>query len=516
MVKDSDHVHPRKRLIVCCDGTWMDSDGDVQIPSNVTRISRCIEQEGVDEKTGRSIPQIVYYQAGVGTEDNFYSKYIGGATGKGLSEHIREAYSFICNNYHNGDEIFLIGFSRGAFTARSISSLIRAVGLLTPAGLVYFYQIFQDWEYQLKDGWKSSYPTQPFPHRPKLNTPEYRRKLLELELTRPDIPIKAVAVWDTVGSLGIPMIALLPQPPSKDFSFVDTKVEPNIEYAFQALALDEHRRSFTPTIWEKDSENAWPVLLKQCWFPGVHSDVGGGYSNVDLANLTLAWMISQLDPLLSFNHGYIVQQNRLSMESHESLGQKVRDWGLGLIHNSMTLFFWLGGKKVRTPMGYESMTPKTHLPSGKRLKCTNETVHSSVRIRMGRRGLGYNDRGTYDSEALQGWTMYGIETTPSTLGLPDGSKAGRMKQVKWVKEDPKTKERLELLEDEIGEFERKIMTAWPEVYEEFDAIRPGTHAASVRRSSTYPNDHPGTVEARGVGAGGLAGGHRHPDRVETI
>jgi uncharacterized protein (DUF2235 family) len=126
-----------------------------------------------------------------------------GATGKGLSEHIRKAYSFICNNYHNGDEIFLFGFSRGAFTARLISSLIRAVGLLTPHGLVYFYQIFQDWKYQLKDDWKSLYPTQPWPHRPDLNTSEYRRKLLELELTRPDIPIKAVAVWDTVGPLGI-------------------------------------------------------------------------------------------------------------------------------------------------------------------------------------------------------------------------------------------------------------------------------------------------------------------------
>ena len=500
----------------------MDSDGDVQVPSNVTRISRCIEQEGVDEKTARSIPQIVYYQAGVGTEDNFYSKYIGGATGKGLSEHIREAYSFICNNYHNGDEIFLIGFSRGAFTARSISSLIRAVGLLTPTGLTYFYQIFQDWEFQLKDGWTSSYPTEPWPHRPKLNTPEYRRKLLELELTRPDIPIKAVAVWDTVGSLGIPMIGVLPQPPNTDFSFVDTKVEPNIEYAFQTLALDEHRRSFAPTIWEKDAENPWPKVLKQCWFPGVHSDIGGGYSNYDLANLTLAWMISQLDPLLKFNEGFIVQQNRLSMEAHQKRGEKVRDWGLGRIHNSMTLFFRIGGKKVRTPMEYEETQPKTHLRTGKRLKCTNETVHSSVRIRMGRKGLGYNDRGTYDSDALQGWTMCGVETTPSSLGLPNGSRAGRMKQVKWVKDDPKGVGKLVMPEDDIGEFERKIMFAWPEIYEEFDAIRPGAHKTSVRRSSTYPNDHPATVDAlRGpeygqVGWNGDDVGYRHLDRMGTV
>jgi uncharacterized protein (DUF2235 family) len=117
----------------------------------------------------------------------------------GLAEHIREAYSFICNNYDPGDEIFLIGFSRGAFTARTIGTLIGAIGLLNRQGLVYFYQIFQDWQNHLKPDWKSPYPNEPWENRPPTNTPEYRRKLLELELTRPDMPIKAIGVWDTVG-----------------------------------------------------------------------------------------------------------------------------------------------------------------------------------------------------------------------------------------------------------------------------------------------------------------------------
>jgi uncharacterized protein (DUF2235 family) len=117
----------------------------------------------------------------------------------GLAENIREAYSFICNNYDTGDEIFLIGFSRGAFTARSIATLIRAIGLLNRQGLIYFYQIFQDWQHQSKPGWKTPYPKEPWENRPPTHTAEYRRKLLELELTRPDIPIKAIGVWDTVG-----------------------------------------------------------------------------------------------------------------------------------------------------------------------------------------------------------------------------------------------------------------------------------------------------------------------------
>jgi Uncharacterized alpha/beta hydrolase domain (DUF2235) len=120
------------------------------------------------------------------------------------------------------------------------------------------------------------------------------------------------------------MIGLLPQPKSKAFAFVDTKIEPHIENAFQALALDERRRTFQPTIWEK-----WPLRMNQCWFPGVHSDVGGGYADGDLGNLTLTWMMSQLDPLLEFDHSYIVQQNRLTMERHVDYGYPMRQWGLG-------------------------------------------------------------------------------------------------------------------------------------------------------------------------------------------
>jgi uncharacterized protein (DUF2235 family) len=503
---------PRKRIIVCCDGTWMDSDGELQVPSNVTRICRCIKQEGKQKLTGKTIPQIIYYQSGIGsTSDSIYSKFIGGATGKGISEHIREAYSFICTNYAAGDEIFLLGFSRGAFTARSVASLIRTIGLLTPTGLGFFYQIFQDWEFQLKEGWSTSYPTEPWPHRPEINAPEYRRKLLELELTRPDIPIKAVAVWDTVGALGIPAFVLFPQPPSKDYAFVDNKVDANIEYAFQALALDEHRRSYMPTIWEKPPGQEWPRVLKQCWFPGVHADIGGAYHNADLANLTLAWMISQLEGLIDFDHGYVVRQNRLSMERHEKVGRPVREWGTGKIHDSMTFFFRLGGSKVRTPGEY-CETDRKHrggeLKATKRkLENTNERIHSSVRIRMGRQGLGYNDKGTYDSEALQGWTMKATEQvappTPIDVHSPGAVVKGRISDVRWVKKLPGDKEtpELSLLEDELGSLERTMLESWPGLYEAFDTITPGSHATSMRRSSTFPVDHPrsnGVVAQTGV------------------
>ncbi|KAL2432670.1 hypothetical protein ABEF95_014355 [Exophiala dermatitidis] len=585
---------PRKRIVVCCDGTWKDSDGDYQTPSNVTRIARAIAPVGVDTSTGgpdqpTPIPQVVFYQNGVGTGSNsLYDKYIGGATGEGLAEHIREAYSFICLNYNAGDEIFLIGFSRGAFTARSISSLINAAGLLTAKGLEFFVQVFEDWEFQQKKDFKSKWPNLPFVgHKPPVTDPHYQRQLIQRGLTRPNVKVKCVAVWDTVGGLGIPMIGLLPQPPSTDFAFVDTRVESNIEYAFQALALDEHRRSFSPTVWD------WPrvephdlKVLKQTWFPGVHSDIGGSYDDTALANLTLAWMVAQLDPILTIKHDYIMELIRPSSKDrghhghhdgvqggggdqgftneggiqgggHQSFthdGRAVtvhntlphlRPWGLGKIHDSFTFFFKLGGSRVRTPGEYREqelasqhgmlvwMVSKLHdrlrrlLPgkAGKqvpllpRLQRTNETIHSSVRIRMGRDGLGYNDKGKYDCDALQGWVMHGVETDPETpiAESTPGSAVGKMTSVVWKKvvpaekvvdvdvdasvdggkrvsvvedyeegEEVKKTQVIELPEEPLGQFERTILRFWPEINSGFDSIVPGKHAKKLNRAGTYP------------------------------
>lgn len=448
----------------------MDSDGDAaQTPSNVTRIARCIKPTGIDKLNNNTpIPQVIYYQAGVGTGD-VYSRVVGGATGKGLAEHIREAYGFACLNYHPGDEIFIIGFSRGAFTARSVASFIRDIGLLTVKGLASFYQIFEDWEYQLKPGWKTRFPNDPWPNRVSAADPAYGRKLVDLELTRADIPIKCVAVWETVGSLGVPVVGFLPQPPSADFSFVNTKVEPNIEYAFQALALDERRRSFIPTIWEKPDGQDWPRLLKQTWFAGVHSDVGGSYPDTDLANLTLAWMISQLETLLDFDQGYVVRQFREAMERQRRQGLAVRPWGMGEIHDSMTFFFRLGGAVTRTPDEYLEINPVTLQRTDQLLKNTNEHVHSSVRVRMGQKDTGYGEKGYYNPNALKGWDRQGQEVSGAASGVD------QMKDVVWEKKSPKADGKvLRMPEDQLGELERTIMEIWPEIAQESDSVQPST------------------------------------------
>ena len=157
--------------------SWLEN-GHLQVPSNVTRICRAIKS-----KTDReNISQIVYYQAGVGTGMSLWDQVAGGGTGMGLSEHCREAYAFLASNYSPGDQIVLLGFSRGAFTARSIAGLIGRIGLLTKLGMGSFYQVFKDYENSKNPRYVSNWPSTPFPNRPNFNDPSYAK---ELEAVRP-------------------------------------------------------------------------------------------------------------------------------------------------------------------------------------------------------------------------------------------------------------------------------------------------------------------------------------------
>ena len=164
---------------------WPWATGHLQVPSNVTRITRSIKPYHNDGKN-----QIVYYQAGVGTGMTAWDKVLGGATGEGLSENIREAYAFVAHNYqepnadNEGDEIFLVGFSRGAFTARSIAGLIGCIGVLTKLGMSDFYGIFKDYKKCGEHDWSTEYkkrPDKPFPNRPNIQDPAYGEELEKVE-----------------------------------------------------------------------------------------------------------------------------------------------------------------------------------------------------------------------------------------------------------------------------------------------------------------------------------------------
>ncbi|KAB2577651.1 Uncharacterized protein DBV05_g3680 [Lasiodiplodia theobromae] len=355
-----------KKLIICCDGTWIDSNNsklenngshahpklEVQDPSNVTRIGRALPVSDSQQR-----PQIVFYQAGVGTGPNLVEKLVGGGTGSGLSENVCEAYGFLANNYQPGDAVYLTGFSRGAFTARSIAALIDAVGLLTKTAMRHFFRVFEDFERAGQEGHETSITQEirdfkiempsakkPLIERRKEYLAQYLKELMRLDKTR-EIPIQAIGVWDTVGALGIPTIAHLqrlglpsfladPLMVPNPYRFTDTTIGKNVRFAFQALALDEERTSFMPTVWEQpdaadDDDNNnnnnnsnSTTVLKQVWFPGTHANVGGSESDSGLADVSLAWMMSELEKAgLEFDESYLAdqwRQNRFEYAEREA------------------------------------------------------------------------------------------------------------------------------------------------------------------------------------------------------
>lgn len=416
---------PKKRLIITCDGTWLNADnglvdGHKQQPSNVSRIGWAIKDTSRD-----GIPQVVNYQAGVGTSGLKLSRVIGGATGEGIKENIRVAYTYVATNWREGDEIFLMGYSRGAFTARSVGGIIGELGLLTRTGLPHFNEIFEDLERKDDDRYVSQFPDDPFPDKGRFDS-RYLSELVRRGMTRTRIPIKAICCWDTVGSLGIPRTAFIDgmtarQRRLRDYQFSDTKIHPCVENAFQALALDEHRAPFSPALWEKQSDNQ-NTNLKQVWFPGVHANVGGGYDDQELSNITLAWMMSRLEPFLDFRPDFLVSQLELARQYYKDTGQRPRWWSFGQIRRSFKGPFVLAGSQIRTPGNYYRVDPGTGRTTSKRLKNTNEYIHASVRARVGLKGPGAEDRGGYSPRALEDWN-FEPESSSSHHG-PAGGGAG--------------------------------------------------------------------------------------------
>ncbi|KAF9885346.1 hypothetical protein FE257_012963 [Aspergillus nanangensis] len=261
-----------KRLIVLCDGTWQDSTTDdlKAHPTNVTLISRALSPYGVGED-GSLIPQIVYYQPGVGT--SLGDKLRGGIYGAGLSAHIRAAYGFLCHNWDEGDEIFFFGFSRGAYTARSIAGLVTTLGLLTKRGMDKFPEVYDQY----------------YDHGAGQTEPNFDEGLLHELRGKGDLrtvgdAVRIVGVWDTVGFHGAGITG-------EKIEFYNQRLSSHVQHAYHALSLDESRGAFQPTLWEIPRNRVQD--LQQVWFSGVHSDVGGGLSDPRLSNISLAWMITR-------------------------------------------------------------------------------------------------------------------------------------------------------------------------------------------------------------------------------
>ncbi len=279
-----------KRIALFLDGTWNVVDDN----TNVWRMKSLCAPIGSD---GRK--QAVYYNVGVGT--SFGEKLKGGMFGYGLDENVIHAYEWLIDTYNPEDEIFIFGFSRGAYTARSLAGLIAKCGLLIPGAALGVKQLYS--RYRLgpepRTIWKLNADRQDG-HAAQL--PIEEQWLLKYSMP---VRIKMVGVWDTVGALGIPAFHI-PGISRSSFGFLHTGLRIPIEHGFHALAIDEHRQTFSPTLWTKITHKTAGVIdaaprpigsVEQRWFAGAHGNVGGGYQNDLLAQIPLRWMMQKASQL---------------------------------------------------------------------------------------------------------------------------------------------------------------------------------------------------------------------------
>lgn len=383
-----------KRLIVCCDGTWntpAQTDRGRLAPTNVVRLARALDDDfdrpGPLQAPADGYRQKVFYDQGVGTGNfaapvvrnfpfaplrasirNVYlwaqnkdlqegfrilpllprwlmhscvrvDSWVGGATGTGLVENVYNAYQFLADNYNEGDEIYLFGFSRGAYTVRSLAGMIYKCGLLKREPCLRLHPInvrdqkphreltcqesclplcancqlnrsriedihtaFQAHKDEKRVARKQAaqQPAQGPTAGPDAAVTAAKQTLDDIkEKYTAQVKIKMVGVWDTVGAMGIPdLFSLLPGTAARRnrYSFLDTSINEDVQYAYHALALDERRILFKPAIWtarppgRSVDANGEPTL-RQVWFAGVHSNVGGGYDDAGLADISLGWMM---------------------------------------------------------------------------------------------------------------------------------------------------------------------------------------------------------------------------------
>lgn len=256
-----------KRLVVCCDGTW--NKPDSQTVTNVEKIARTVQS---DPGATGGVHQLVYYVSGVGAGSYKADKLLGGAFGLGLFHNVVSCYRFLAQNYEPGDEVFVIGFSRGAYTARSVAGMVGRVGLLTKVSLVEERLPTAVNLYRRTSGPEGVFGA---------SVEEFRHDHCHA------VKVSFLGVFDTVGALGVPGLQRAPR-------FHDVQLSGQVLRARHALAIDETRLKFAPTFWEAPVDRPEAPRedprVKQVWFEGAHSDVGGGYRDTGLSDTSLLWM----------------------------------------------------------------------------------------------------------------------------------------------------------------------------------------------------------------------------------
>ncbi|NOQ89103.1 MAG: hypothetical protein GQ550_09285 [Gammaproteobacteria bacterium] len=305
-----------KNIIVCADGTG--NKGGYSPDSNVYKIYKAVDKNfngDVANSTAIS-EQIVFYDNGVGTAKNKYLRALTGALGFGFGDNVCDLYKYLARNYEPGDHIYFFGFSRGASTVRACNGMISKCGLVKGKG-----KRNRELDKLVEEAFDI--------YKRHKKNPSAAEKYKDSEQSHGAVTIRFLGIWDTVVALGFPKRTditdllmrildflfgafeeLLDQDFAWPHSFYHYKLTDNVEYACQALSIDDERTAFWPYVWqEKNIDGARNRTLdnvEQVWFAGMHSNVGGGYEREGMAGVALHWMVNRAQ-----HHGLVFEPNEL-------------------------------------------------------------------------------------------------------------------------------------------------------------------------------------------------------------
>ncbi|MGO4682897.1 phospholipase effector Tle1 domain-containing protein [Hyphomicrobium sp. 2TAF46] len=342
-----------KRLICSLDGTWNDDDGASPL-TNVAKLNRAIPLE--DPHGTR---QLVRYVVGIATSQNQGWSFLKGALGFEIGDRIKAGYRFLSNAYEPGDEIYLFGFSRGAYEARSLASFITLFGLAR-----------KDGDFSIDEAWAI------------YRQPEHKRDFNAVAKISASchypVRIRCLGVWDTVGNIGNPFwsSAWL----SRRFGYHDMRMHDTIDVALHALSIDETRSPFRPSLFSYPDDTQLPAHqhVEQTWFAGTHADVGGGWPETALSDIALLWMAER-----------ILATTDLAIDI-EKLKRESSPDHLGLQHYSLNGWIYAFSRIVPyvrlIRQGLESHVPSRSWRTSKLghgLTSLNETIHQSALMRLG-------------------------------------------------------------------------------------------------------------------------------------
>ncbi|MPZ19468.1 MAG: hypothetical protein GEV06_16350 [Luteitalea sp.] len=342
-----------KNIVVCSDGT-----GNTAIKgrgTNVFKLYEAVDLNGHRVDPGLR-PQVAFYDDGVGTENFKPIKIIAGMSGYGLSRNVKQLYKELVRIYDPGDQIFIFGFSRGAFTVRTLAGLIATCGILDT----------------------SKTPTTRDLHRAvarayRLYRYRYRTSLARVLFGPPDdkrleafkkacclgdeARIRFVGVWDTVDAVGLPFhLSDILNTVVYRYKFPDYRLSPLVDRACHALALDDGRHSFNPLLWDETQEANGRIT--QVWFAGAHSNVGGGYPKQGLSLVALDWMMTEAERAgLRFN-----VEEREAYSQHANADDKLYDPRAGL-----GIFYRWKPRDTHAICQANGVAPKVHVTALERI-----------------------------------------------------------------------------------------------------------------------------------------------------